>query len=353
MELDILNGWPRNMMRGCGAALNTPFQSKLAAVVFLALVAPSCAQAYDASRLLLGSGKGSVTCHLQYTTQIEPIHYPTSGEIENGDDVRLRIERHFSGLGIEALRSKTARKQLKTELIEWAQVDALSSGDKHHAGDRHRMLLPIIVAYAHNKSAFTPDEQATVEAWLTGLVDEIASSGEMRSTPKHHNIIYLHGSVQMALGIATNDKTRVEKGVKAFNWGMAGIRSNGSFANDSDRGKYGIHYQNASLASLVTIAEMAENQGIDLYGNGGSEKLAQAIDFLLAATTNPSMIRSTGEVKRDWKTNDNAEWAYYWLERFPDSPESAEITRDIDYVRKNWIGTYALVGGSAGCFTRS
>lgn len=347
-----LGFFPKKLSCGRIAEMKALVTFGLASSLITALSSSVEAQPFDASLLLLGSGNGPVTCHVDYPDRIKPVHYPASGEIESGDEVRLHVERRFAGLGIDALNDARAREKFKSELLEWATNDALSSGNKHNAGDRHRMLLPIAVAYGHNKSSFSAEEQATVEAWLIDLVDEIAGSGEIRSLPKQHNISYLHGAVQMALGIATNNVKRVAKGVKAFKAGMKGIRKDGSFVNDSERGEMGVHYQNASLSTLITIAEMARNQGIDLYADGGKEKLAKAIDFLLAATEDPSLIQADGEVKRDWDTYENAEWVYYWLERFPETPQAAEIRNDVDYLREHRIGIYALVGGSAGCFTR-
>lgn len=238
------------------------------------------------------------------------------------------------------------------------------------------MLQPVIAAYGHNKSIFSEAEQLEVEKWMGALLDRIERMPETRSLPKLHNVTYRNALNQMLLGIVSNNDTRVNKAQWVFKAAIDGMRQDGSFPNDSQRGGSSLSYQNNATATLVTIAEVAANQGIDLYNYGVNGSISDAVNFTIDATNTPSLIYDCArsgpngdELYRDdpqfparnpskgWATISRAEFGMYWIARFPDSQEAAKI-RSLPYIKGKLSGRVSAdwdfqwdVGGSASCFT--
>lgn len=178
----------------------------------------------------------------------------------------------------------------------------------------------------------------------------------------------------MLLGIASNNDRRVQGAIRVYISAIDGLRNDGSFQDDSERGGSSLNYQADSTATLVTIAELAANQGIDIYSYGGDKTISTAINFTLDATIDTDLIfpyaRRSNERWQDkaeypasapyagWIQGSNAEWAFYWITRFPNSPEAAKILETVEYVQRkqtnnvnpDWDFDWR-VGGSAACFT--
>ena len=284
----------------------------------------------------------------------------------------------FMEWGAAALVREDAANTFKQVLLKWVEQDALpikqvlkrGSNNKTHAIFYFSQvtLLSITVNYAHNKAVFSSQERSLVENWIASRIDTIASTPWVQEVDLD-NKKYLFGSLQMAFGIAVGDEERFDYGVDVYKRAISGLRDDGSLVTDSERWGSAIHYSNAAITSLVTIAQMAHNQGVDLYSfkkNGKSLDLA--ISFLLDATDNPSVIyqyaklgRHTGSFrgftasnqKNDW-FNEHAQWAYFYSTRFPNSALTKRMRLMIPLLRDGLPEDYLhhfnkLMGGSVSC----
>lgn len=286
----------------------------------------------------------------------------------------------FMEWGAAALVRDDASNTFKKVLLEWAERDALpikhvlkgGSNDRTHALFYYTQstLLSITVNYAHNKAVFSSQERSLVEDWIASRIDAIAATPWMREVDLD-NKKYLFGSLQMAFGIAVGDEERFNYGVDVYRRAISGMRDDGSLKRDSERWGSAIHYSNAAITSLVTIAQMAHKQGVDLYSfTENNRSLDLAIGFLLDATENPSVIYKyakqgshTGSFrgftasnqKNDW-SNDAAQWSYFYATRFPEGVLTKRMRSMIPLLRDGLPDDYLLhfnklMGGSISCLS--
>lgn len=118
-------------------------------------------------------------------------------------------------------------------------------------------------------------------------------------------------------------------------------------------------YQRHAVASLVVIAEIAANQGVDLYSyRVGQRDLHTAIRFLVDAIEQPGLVQpyaGTGEqdltfLERRGHDRNYMAWAEIYAARFPDRPDSARLlglVRRADANFRPMIDDYS--GGNTTC----
>lgn len=329
---------------------------------------------YIATNMLMGTSKNisSPLCRLSYYESFAPITDVEISAIGVDHDVETTVPRHFTGLGIAAINDPSSLAQLNSELLAHARSDSMIGINDDISVNR--MIQPVIVAYGHSKNSFAADEQREIERWIGRIVDQVERDPRTKGLPRLHNIRYRNALNQMLLGIASNNDRRVQRALRVYRSAIDGLRNDGSFRDDSERGGSSLNYQADSTATLVTIAELAANQGIDLYSYGSDKTISTAVNFTLDATLNTDLIfpyaRRSSERWQDkaeftartpwtgWQQQSNAEWAFYWIDRFPNSAETAKILASVDYVQRklenrvnaDWDFDWR-VGGSAACFT--
>ena len=189
----------------------------------------------------------------------------------------------------------------------------------------------------------------------------------MTQRNNHH---YLRGSVDMAWGALTGDDRRFQAGIEAYRDALADMRPDGSLPLETERGARALWYQRHAIASLVVIAEIAANQGLDLYGlQTDGRDIHGAIRFLLdaieepakvlpyaAANSNPGTDSGPGDQDLsflDQRGHDRhyMAWVEIYAARFPDRPESKRLLAllartDPDF--RPMIDDYS--GGATTCF---
>ncbi len=170
----------------------------------------------------------------------------------------------------------------------------------------------------------------------------------------------------MAFGVVVGEKRRINKGVSIYKSAIRGMRRDGSLPNDSERWGSAIHYTNVAIASLVVMAEIAANQGVDLYGfKAGQKSLDHAISFLIEVTQNPILItgyakrgQGTGSFrgftatnqKNDWHSKYGAFWGHYYIARFPKSVTARNLNQVSSILRSGRSEAQNIIGGDPRCF---
>jgi hypothetical protein len=337
---------------------------------------------FDSSSLLMTRNNSTKQfCNASYGIGEPPvilIDLPDRYTGKLASDVSAKLDRakdHFMSVGEAAFFSKAAKDQLRNDLLAWVDADALQWPETWNTGDDRGpatvyfttvTLLPMIVTYGHHKNIFDEMEVERIENWFRDRLDTVGNTPWMHKW-KLDNKKYLYGSVQMALGIITDDVQRVNLALNIYETAIQGMRKDGSLPGDSGRWGSAIHYTNAAIASLVVIAEMAANQGIDLYSYQSDNKsLDHAIAFLISATKDPSLIAdyakerpgsfrgySATNQKIDWNNKWGGFWGHYYTSRFPES-ESAKNLRDIStIVRTNRSEAHDISGGNPLCFVHT
>ncbi|HWL68594.1 MAG TPA: alginate lyase family protein, partial [Geminicoccus sp.] len=191
--------------------------------------------------------------------------------------------------------------------------------------------------------------------------------GKTTARNNHH---YLNASVDMAWGTLTGSQDAFDLGVDAYMDALAELRPDGSLPLETRRGARALWYQRHAIASLVTIAEIAAVQGVDLYAREvDGLSLHDAIGFLVAAIRDPALVEpyasedANSRTDADWRDQDltflqtRGHGRHYmaWVEpyraRFPERPEAQALTRilaewDPDF--QPAIDDYS--GGNMSCF---
>lgn len=324
-------------------------------------------------RLLVGMSTNTADplCRLDYYDELQVYKMSRFARIDEAE-IEHAVSRHFTGLGIAALEDDGARAQLKRDLLQ--QARASSFLPLHPDLAVSRTITPVMVAYAHNRQAFAATEQAEIENWFTNIIDAVERSELQRSLPRYHNIRYRQAVNQAILGVIGSDGGRLNDAINVYKSAIDnGMREDGSFRNDSERGGNAVSKQAGATGHLVVLAEIMANQGIDLYSYGGDKTIEDAVTFSVSAYANPAIIYpyarlggiedgfSARAPRMTFFQNPGGEWTFYWAERFLQSPATALIKEHVDYyIRKQGpnpdVNAYwdhnDLAGGSAACFTR-
>jgi poly(beta-D-mannuronate) lyase len=259
-------------------------------------------------------------------------------------------------------------------LDSWARGYALWRGDRRALNRNYaldRTLLPTIVAFAtiRDRPELTPVARQRIEAWLGRLVASRLQPSK-DSVTRRNNHHYLRGSVDMAWGALIGDDRLFREGIAAYRDALAELRGDGSLPLETARGARALWYQRHAIASLVVIAEIAANQGLDLYAlTENGRGIRDAIDFLLAAIKQPEFVTDyaaaddNSGVERDPRDQDLSfldqrghdrhymAWVEIYAARFPDRPESRRLLRllaerDPDF--RPMLDDYS--GGATTCF---
>ncbi len=257
----------------------------------------------------------------------------------------------------------------------WAKGEALTQVDEtsNELYAVNRTVLPLIVSWSALKGELARDREKTarIERWLADLMQlrrQMAPApGKTTARNNHH---YLNASVDMAWGALTGNRSAFDLGVAAYMDALAAMRADGSLPLETNRGARALWYQRHAIASLVTIAEIASVQGVDLYGREiEGRSLHTAVRFLIDAIQQPEMVlgyaaenHNPGTADEWWMqdlsflaTRGHGRHYMAWVEpyrtRFADRPEARELSallaaRDPDF--QPAIDDYS--GGNMSCF---
>jgi hypothetical protein len=139
----------------------------------------------------------------------------------------------------------------------------------------------------------TAADSSLIQGWIDQLLGFSTTpyGGPHNSYPSN-NHGDLHESVLMAWGIDTGNNANFASGVQRYIYTLSQqTNPDGSFPLEVSRGSCALRYQALRIGNLIAIAELAANQGYDLYSmsfNGVT--LDTAIKFLLDATANPALV---------------------------------------------------------------
>jgi poly(beta-D-mannuronate) lyase len=244
-----------------------------------------------------------------------------------------------------------ARRGLVELLDRWAKGGGLRKLDPTSTGEVYslnRALLPLIASFAIVREAPEMDRarRDRIEAWLGVLVRSRPppGGGDPDRVTSANNHLYLHASVDMAWGALRGDDTMFRKGIAAYRRALGDMREDGSLPLETMRGARALWYQRHALASLVTIAEIAAQQGYDLYAlEVDGVSIHRGIGFLLDAIAEPARVWPYAQTDFNpgttapWREQDLTflerrganrhymAWAEAYLARFPERDESRRL----------------------------
>ena len=293
--------------------------------------------------------------------------------------------------GIESwLRSGDTRylDELREQLEIWSQADALSEmiPDVHKYwglnwgyADVHTPIREVLVAsltayhLLKSEKALNQTEDALIYGWLgrrmadsvMGPTDGVGPGLENLMPPGNHEETR-KALVYGLWGVISNDSVYFQAAIKQFYITLDHARADGSHGwevrkgtTGSKRSTRGLKKMNQVLNFVTIIAEIAANQGYDLYSiqNKRGVNFHKMVEFLVEASTNKNLKTSYNDSSiqdtrflRGRKGSINLAWAEAYVRRFPDRPVSEKLAG----LLANVFGIKAqpVVGGGATCIYR-
>lgn len=218
-------------------------------------------------------------------------------------------------------------------LLTWTRADAMTSFTGRRTRARHYIkvgLLPMITAYGIMRHAgiFSSTEEKEVEKWFTRvvvLVDQNNIDGVSKSDG--NNSRYSRDLVNMAWGVLSQDAEYFQKGIRRFHHAIQEMNADGSFPREMERRSYALGYHNLALSILIPMAEIAEQQSVNLYNYTWQGKtIHDAVGFLTQAYIDTGMVIRHSDVAQDTsRIRNHLSWTEIYLARFPDHENSVSI----------------------------
>ncbi|WP_418320671.1 alginate lyase family protein [Piscinibacter sakaiensis] len=140
-----------------------------------------------------------------------------------------------------------------------------------------------------------------------------------------NNHAYWRGLHATMIGVLANDNDLFRWGLGRYALAIEHMAADGSWPLEMARHEQALHYQNYALLPLVMIAEIAAQQGVDLYAHKvDGRDLHLAIDFLrktLAAhQANPPSDGKKMDLRAFVAGRGDQAWAEFYRARFAKDP---------------------------------
>lgn len=231
-----------------------------------------------------------------------------------------------------------------------------------------RVVRPFLGAYSIAKATINPttETDALIREWMKRTVKRAShlmrnegkyNRGGAKGRPKAaHNHAAASAAAWMAYGAMWGDQTAFKYGLDQWFITLGSMRGDGSFPIETRRGARALFYTGRILSVLMSIAEMAKTQEIDLYAHSPTEEktIHRAVQFMLDALENNELVIKYASENywpgpyKDYHNQDlggsgsTFGWIYPYVSRFPNHPNSARI-RKLPYwglsLCGEWIGT--------------
>jgi Alginate lyase len=204
----------------------------------------------------------------------------------------------------------------------------------------------------------TDDDRAAVDGWLLRVArfTDIHPGGNSIGTQR--------GTNAMMLGLIVGDDALYRNGLQeSFYAQLRGMRPDGSFPLETDRGRKALEHSGRNIALLVYAAQIGLSQGIDLYATEVDGKsLDDAIGFLLRAEEDNALVDVYARANRNpglgfGEFAPNAQvtpfagfsrgWIMLYTQRFPNGELSDALLGKIELGNRVFSDTN---GGSVSCY---
>jgi poly(beta-D-mannuronate) lyase len=142
-----------------------------------------------------------------------------------------------------------------------------------------------------NDPTLDPAKQREIASWLVAVCRRDLSFERIGDAGNNH--LYWRALGAMAVGVTASQTDLFRHAILVYKGAIDEVDANGAFPKEMARHEYAIHYQGFALEPLVTIAQFAGRQGIDLYSykNSRGRTLRDAIVFFGRAVDDPALVR--------------------------------------------------------------
>lgn len=189
-----------------------------------------------------------------------------------------------------------------TWLDAWASAKAMTDlRSKQAHFNLGQALGGFALAYLQIRNApdLAEDQKQRVEAWLKTLgqqLVEFMDKNDAASSRNNHR--YWAGLGATAAGLASDDKTLTHWGLDSARIGLAQITPDGTLPLEVKRGKRARDYHIFAAEPLITTAELARSQGVDLYAEHDGA-LQRLVNRVLGSLDDPSFFEKAAAAKQE------------------------------------------------------
>lgn len=233
---------------------------------------------------------------------------------------------------------------------EWAEQSALlGSANKVGISVRHWALASLASAYGQIRDEPSLDTEQTVavRTWIREIAYNVVSDYDDPKNKRENNLAYWAAWAVTIAGIALDDQTLFEWGLKGGTKGIQEINEDGTLPLEMDRGSKAMLYHQFALAPLLMIAEAGAANGFNLYdmNDGRLHRLAKRV---LVGLQSPLFFESrTGYAQDGAETLSAGHMA--WLEvynaRFPNYRMKQMIAEKRPMISRRLGGNMTLLLG--------
>lgn len=218
------------------------------------------------------------------------------GPVHPDYEATVKLYRDFEDISATLANQYLASGQARyaacliDHLARWAQANALTGytintakGASNQAwyqaewsASAAALALSLVVA----EPSLDPTRVQRVIDWLARVSrQQISHPGGESTCCNNH--AYWRGLHATMVGVLANDTELFRWGLGRYALAMDQLAADGSWPLEMARHEQALHYQNYALLPLVMIAEIAAQQGLDLYAHqSGGRDLHSAVGFL-------------------------------------------------------------------------
>jgi poly(beta-D-mannuronate) lyase len=307
---------------------------------------PALRSPWDAQQIALTEAAYSCPEPPLFSKSIDAEGYYSDAHHSIVDPKKLQAERRateapthlgeWSSEGADAYRtngSRAAAACVYALLDAAARAHAWDGGMPTIQGSHEQKWLLASVSVAYLKVRLsgvgTPDQDNDIRKWLATVASRAIDYVERReSNPESdawNNHRYWTGFAVCAAGIAIGDRDDYEWGIGSYKVGADQIQLDGALPLELSRAGRALHYHIYALAPLVMIAEMADANGLDLYGYN-HDAIHRLVRLCIVGLQDSSVFaKATGVRQEDAYVTSGIYigWAVPYVRRFPNAQLSA------------------------------
>ncbi len=271
-------------------------------------------------------GQGLLPEQMEPVAKISPFPTP-DGYIDKDADWFSRIMEGLVAAQDNCLAGvENACRAVVDMAQRWAEADAIRPGTRPGTGVFENMawvanalMRNVILAYglARQFEPVDPVKEAAVLDWLKRRIDDYQVDGFRRLSNNH---AMAHGLALLSFGVLVGDRTMAEPALEVWRNALDSMRKDGSLPDETERGARWAHYTSIQIGQLLTTAELAEGQDIDLYATAPQGRsIQQAVAFWLAALQDFDLASPYAKANvgpgpsRDYRIPEFKEFSSGWL----------------------------------------
>lgn len=224
---------------------------------------------------------------------------------------------------------------LTMEAQAGAMTGSMSSNQAQYVQNWTLGALAISWLKVKQSHLATPEQLAVITPWMRSVAVQVKTWFDARraknTTDSRNNHLYWAGFAVMSAGIAVDDRKLYDWGVGTYKDGVGRIEPDGTLPLEMARGTRALHYHLFALAPLVTMAELGEANGDDLYALDHAKLHLLVARAMAGLADNHFFAEKAGALQDtpepDGIKSSDIEWVRPFQRRFPDAATAKLLDR--------------------------